>query len=608
MSIDDHCRLQVMGDIVVHVDRGARWLRLRRPARVIDVRAAADLDRAVREIEQLVRTHGYHAVGFITYEAGRAYGMQTCEPDATLPLAWFALFDDSNVGEVAEPVASAPYNVATLSPSVDRAAFDRAFATIREYIAEGDTYQVNYTFDLHGRFTGDPFSLFADLAATQRGRYAAYIHTGTHAICSASPELFFACANGVIETRPMKGTARRGRTRAEDEAASTKLRASAKERAENVMIVDMMRNDLGRIADTGSVAVSALFEAERYPTVWQMTSTVSARSSASLADILAALHPSASVTGAPKIRTMEIISELERRPRGVYTGAIGYIAPDGSAQFSVGIRTAVIDIASERVTYGVGSGIVWDSNPAAEYQECLLKAAIFDHRPQVFELLETLRWTPGEGFFLLARHLRRLLQSADYFEYKFDERAVRDALDRSVAAKSEPQRVRLLVARDGVFRIECAPLGPKTLAPARLGIAAAPVDPSNIFLFHKTSHRVMYVEAMQPEYDDVVLWTADGAVTETTLGNIVVEIGTRKVTPPVEAGLLAGTFREALLERGEVVEGRVTLDDLKSASRVWIVNSVREWWPADVHIASAAATTPIATSTATPSAAKRSQR
>jgi para-aminobenzoate synthetase/4-amino-4-deoxychorismate lyase len=571
-----------MADIVIHVERGARWLRLRRPARVIDVRDAADLDSALHELEQLGRTHGYHAAGFITYEAGRAYGMQTCEPDGALPLAWFALFDAANVVEIDEPSASAPYSVAALAPSVDRASFDDAFAKIRQHIADGDTYQVNYTFDLEGRFTGDPFSLFADLAATQRGQYAAYIHTGTHAICSASPELFFARADGILETRPMKGTARRGRTLAEDDAASARLRASAKERAENVMIVDMMRNDLGRIADTGTVAVRTLFDTERYPTVWQMTSTVSARSSASLAEILAALHPSASVTGAPKIRTMEIISELERRPRGVYTGAIGYIAPDGSAQFSVGIRTAVIDIASERLTFGVGSGIVWDSSSAAEYQECLLKAAIFERRPQVFDLLETLRWSPDGGFFLLGRHLRRMRRSAEYFQYQFDEPEILSALDRAVAAMAEPQRLRLLLARDGRVRVECAPLGPKSDAPARLGIAAGPIDPSNVFLFHKTTHRVMYADAMQPECDDVVLWTADGAVTESTLGNIVVEMGGRKVTPPADAGLLPGTFREELLERGEVVEGRVTLDDLKTASRVWIINSVREWWPATV--------------------------
>ena len=605
-----------MVDIVIHVERGTRWLRLRQPACVIDVRDAANLDAALREMEQLVRTHRYHAAGFLTYEAGRAYGLRTCEPDAALPLAWFALFDPANVVEIGEPPASAPYYVAALTPSVDREGFDRAFAAIRQYIADGDTYQVNYTFDLSGRFTGDPLSLFADLAGTQRGQYAAYIHTGSHAICSASPELFFERSDGVIQTKPMKGTARRGRTLAEDEAASARLRASAKERAENVMIVDMMRNDLGRIADTGTVNVTALFDAERYPTVWQMTSTVSARSSASIAEILAALHPSASVTGAPKIRTMEIIRELERRPRGVYTGAIGYVAPDGSAQFSVGIRTAVIDLASERLTYGVGSGIVWDSNVAAEYQECLLKAAIFERQPQAFDLLETLRWSPAGGFFLLDRHLRRMQRSAEYFQYQFDERAIREALDRGVAATSELQRVRLLLARDGGVRVECAPLGLKNDAPAQLGIAAIPVDPSNIFLFHKTTHRVMYADAMQPDCDDVVLWTADGTVTETTLGNIVVELTGRKVTPPVEAGLLAGTFREELLERGEIVEAPISLDDLKSASRVWIVNSVREWWPAEIvgkregppYMANAAATTPMSTSTATPAAAKRNQR
>jgi para-aminobenzoate synthetase / 4-amino-4-deoxychorismate lyase len=608
MSINDHCRLQVVPDIVMQVDRGTRWLRLHDPERVIDVRNAADLDLALREIEHLGRTRGWHAAGFLTYEAGRAYGLRTCEPDPKLPLAWFALFDPANVVDVDAPQPSSSYSVNTLAPSVDRVSFERAFASIRGHIADGDTYQVNYTFDLQGRFSGDPFSLFADLASTQRGRYSAYINTGKHAICSASPELFFRRAGGTIETRPMKGTARRGRTIAEDNTAARRLRGSAKERAENVMIVDMMRNDLGRIADTGSVTVPELLAVERYPTVWQMTSTVSAQTAASLADIFAALHPSASVTGAPKVRTMEIIGDVERRPRGVYTGAIGYIAPGSSAQFSVAIRTAVIDLEDGQLVYGVGSGIVWDSNPANEYQECLLKSAIFEPHPHEFDLLETIRWSPADGFFLLDRHLHRIQQSAQYFEYAFDMAAIRGALDHAVEGQPEAQRVRLLVSRNGAVRVECAPLGPGTGAPARLGIAAAPIDPSNVFLFHKTTHRVMYTNAAQPDCDDVVLWAAGGDVTETTLGNIVVEMRGRKVTPPVDAGLLAGTFREELLARGEIVEGRVTLDDLKSASRIWIVNSVREWWPANIYINNAAATTPSATSAAMPAAAKRSQR
>ena len=605
-----------MVDVLLQVDRGARWLRMRDPARVVEVRDAADLLPAVREVEDLVQQHGFHAVGFVTYEAGRAFGMRTCAPNPDMPLAWFALFDAGHVIEQHAPAAAAGYDVGALTPSVDQASFDHAFAKIRHHIGVGDTYQVNYTFDLQGRLTGDPMDLFADLAATQQGQYSAFIRTESHAICSASPELFFARANGVIETRPMKGTARRGRTLDEDERAARTLRASAKERAENVMIVDMMRNDLGRIAETGTVTVPELLNVERYPTLWQMTSTVSAKTSATLPEIFEALHPSASVTGAPKIRTMEIIAELERRPRGVYTGAIGYVSPDGAAQFSVGIRTAVIDLSTNALTYGVGSGIVWDSDPASEYQECLLKAAIFGKRPQAFELLETMRWTPAAGFFLLDRHLHRMRQSAQYFDYVWDEPSVLRALHRAVAGQTEPQRVRLLVARDGSARVECTPLGPKSIAPARLGIATAPIDPSNIFLFHKTTHRRMYTDAAQPDCDDVLLWTAHGDVTETTFANIVVEIGGRKITPPVDTGLLAGTFRAELLARGEIVEGRVTLDDVRNASRVWMINSVREWWPAELlgrpegphYMANAAATTPMSTSAATPTSAKRNQR
>jgi len=597
-----------MVDVVVQVDRGRRWLRLREPVRVIDVRDAVDLVAALDEVEQFTRDQGGHAAGFVTYEAGLAFGLRTCAPPSGLPLAWFALFDGSDVTDIAAPAASAPYEVRSLVPSIDQTAFDHAFARIRHHIGVGDTYQVNYTFDLNGELRGDPFSLFADLAGTQRGRYSVFIQTDTHAICSASPELFFSRANGLIETRPMKGTARRGLTLADDNDAAARLRASAKERAENVMIVDMMRNDLGRIAETGSVTVPDLLRVERYPTVWQMTSTVSAHSSASLSQIFAALHPSASVTGAPKIRTMEIISELERRPRGVYTGAIGYVSPGGAAQFNVGIRTAVVDLSTRALRFGVGSGIVWDSDPASEYQECLLKSAIFGRRPRTFDLLETMRWTPAAGFFLLDRHIRRIHRSSMYFEYAWSEADVLRALDRSVAGKTDAQRVRLLLSRDGTVRVEAAPLGPRSVSPAKLGIAADPIDPAEVFLFHKTTEREVYTHAAQADCDDVLLWTPNGDVTETTIGNIVVETGGRKVTPPVEAGLLPGTFREELIERGEIVEGRVTLEDVKAASRIWIINSVREWWPAEIYIATAAATAPTSSSSATATSAKRSQR
>ena len=570
-----------MIEALIQIDHGRKWLHLREPVRVIEVWRPDEVDEALREVERLTRDRGYHAAGFLTYEAGAAFGLSVSAPDGTLPPAWFALFDRAQVTEVDGPAASGSYDIGPLTPAVDLPAFERAFTTIRHHISSGNTYQVNYTFELTGRFSGEARDLFADLVATQRGRYSNFVQMGTHSICCASPELFFARHGAEITTRPMKGTARRGRTTVEDDACARELRASAKERAENVMIVDMMRNDLGRIAATGSVAVPELFAVERYPTIWQMTSTVTARSEAALPEIFAALHPSASVTGAPKIRTMEIIADLERRPRGIYTGSIGYVAQDGTAQFSVAIRTAVIDHASATVRFGVGSGIVWDSSAASEYQECLLKAAILGRRPQTFDLLETMKWTPDGGFFLLDRHLHRLERSARYFDYPCSTPDTRRALDRAVATSASPLRVRVLLARDGTVRIECAPLEPTT-APARLGIAPAPIDPTDVFLFHKTTNRTQYDQAKRAStgVDDVILWNPDGQVTESTLGNVVAEIGRRKVTPPVACGLLAGTFREQLLEEGVIEEGSITIDELRAASRVWLVNSVREWWPA----------------------------
>ena len=594
------------------------------PARVIDVGDPAELAPALRDVERLTRERGWYAAGFVTYDAGAAFGLRTRAPDGSMPLAWFALFDREHVSTTeARPLAAAAYTIAGLTPSIDQAAFDAAFAAVRDYIGRGDTYQVNYTFDLRGRFDGDAAGFFADLVATQRGSYSAYIETGSTVICSASPELFFARTGQDLVTRPMKGTARRGRTLEEDAQAAARLRESPKERAENVMIVDMMRNDLGRIADTGTVSVPELFSVERYPTLWQMTSTVTARSAADLASIFAALHPSASVTGAPKVRTAEIISTIEPRPRGVYTGAIGVVMPDGTAQFNVAIRTAVIDVASGRLTFGVGSGIVWDSQSASEYQECLLKGAVLVRGPQRIDLLETMKWTPDGGFFLLDRHLRRLERSARYFAYPWREASLRTALERAVSGQSAPQRVRLTYSSAGDPHVECTPLPAGTIEPARLGIASTPIDPASVFLYHKTTERTVYADAMRPDCDDVVLWNPAGDVTESTLGNIVVDIGGRKITPPADAGLLPGTFREELLERGEIAEARVTLDDLQSASRVWIVNSVREWWEAELrrpegvtddrpegphYMANAAAATPNSASAATPTTAKRSQR
>jgi para-aminobenzoate synthetase/4-amino-4-deoxychorismate lyase len=376
----------------------------------------------------------------------------------------------------------------------------------------------------------------------------------------------------------MKGTVRRGRTTAEDRFQQRALQTSAKQQAENVMIVDMVRNDLGRIAEVGSVEVPEMFSVERYPNVWQMTSLVTGRSQARLPEVFQAMHPSASVTGAPKVRTMDIIRTLEDRPRGVYTGAVGHVAPGGSAHFNVAIRTAFVDDAGT-VEFGVGSGIVWDSNAADEYDECLAKGAILGNRVRPFELLETFRWTSDGGFLLLDRHLQRLRDSAGYFGFEYSEPRIRAALNRAVANSSEPLRVRLLLSRTGETRVEQTPLLAPDV-PVRVQLAEDSVDSSDVFLFHKSTNRHVYNRRLRPGCDDTILWNQIGQVTEATKANVVVDLHGSLVTPPVECGLLAGTFRAELLSRGELQEAIVTTAELRQANRLWLINSVHEWRPA----------------------------
>lgn len=565
-------------EALVRIDDDS-WLLMADPIHVVEARTPAEVAGTIREIETRATAQDCYGVGLVRYEAGNAFGLRVREGASELPLAWFALFERSAVRSIEVPLSSGSYRLGKLEPSIEPHVFRTAFERIKTHIADGDSYQINYTFRLRGSFEGDSRSFFADLAAAQGGRYAVFLRIGPYAVCSASPELFFSRHGPAITTRPMKGTVRRGRTLQEDREQAEWLRGSVKERAENVMIVDMMRNDLGRIAHVGTVMVPELFTLERYPNVWQMTSTVTARSMASLDQIFAAAFPSASVTGAPKVRTMEIIETIEREPRGVYTGAVGWVAPGGEGRFNVAIRTAVVDARARALEFGVGSGVVWDSEWEREYNECLLKGSILDRRPSSFELLETLRWTPGEGFFLLDRHLGRLRDSAEYFGFDCSTSRLREALDRAVVSADRALRVRLLAAEDGTVRTELMPLD-RAAAPMRIGLAIVPIDPSDVFLFHKTTSRRQYERARRADLDDVILWNPAGEATESTVANLVVERNGRRVTPPVECGLLGGTFRAHLLARGDVVEERVRVDELRAASRVWLINSVRGWCPA----------------------------
>lgn len=554
-----------------------RWLLFENPRRVFIARHPAEVLPALRAVETAVKGEGLHAAGFLAYEAAAAFDSAcTVHSAGDFPLLWFGLYDAPAIVPPPAPPPEAP--CPEWRPVLDEAAFAAAVAAIKEAIARGETYQVNFTFPLRALFDGDPRAWFSALVHGQRAGFSAFLDTGRYVLCSASPELFFALEGERLTTRPMKGTAARGRSGAEDRRQRETLATSAKDRAENLMILDMVRNDLGRLG--GKVSVPELFTVEGYPTVWQMTSAAETRTAAPLPEIFAALFPCASITGAPKYQTMRIIAELEGRSRRIYTGAIGHIAPGRRARFSVAIRTALIDREKKIAEYGVGAGITWDSDSGAEYRECLQKARILEQRMPDFSLLESLRWEPQKAYWLIEEHLARLAGSAEYFAFPWDRQKVLAKLAALAAGlRACPHKVRLLLSADGGLHAEAAPIAPNPERPLRLRLAAAPVVADDPFLYHKTTHRTPYEKARcgVGECDEVLLWNERGEVTEAATANLVVELDGTRITPPVVSGLLPGTLRARLLAEGKIVDGVVTREALRRAGRLWLVNSVRGW-------------------------------
>jgi para-aminobenzoate synthetase/4-amino-4-deoxychorismate lyase len=566
--------------------RGGQALLCPPPDRVLAATRLKDVAGVLREVHEAT-TAGSWAYGYVSYEA--AGGLDERLPGAWSPgqppLVWFGLCTEPTA---VEPVGvPAGGSAATWRPDWTSAEHARAVASVREHIAAGETYQCNLTDRLRSTGTGDPEELYRGLVHAQRGAYNAYLDLGRHVVASASPELFFEWVGDEVRTRPMKGTAPRGRTTAEDARASRSLRASDKERAENLMIVDLLRNDLGRVAEIGSVTVEELFALERYPTVWQMTSQISARLRADvgLLELFAALFPCGSVTGAPKQRTMQLIGELEPTPRGVYCGAIGLVAPPGApfrARFSVAIRTAVVDRQTGAAVYGAGGGITWGSDPAREHAELLAKAAVLAAEPDDHQLVETLAYLPTAGLRNGERHLARMADSAAWFGFRFDRDAVSALIRHAVAGRTEAARVRIALDRAGDLAIEVQDLAPAGRGLVRLVVDADPVDAASPWLQHKTTRRDPYRvrAARHPEADDVVLVNQRGEVTETTIANLAVLLDGRWRTPPVTAGCLPGVERGRLLELGELTERDLTPDDLRRADGLALVSSLRGWRPA----------------------------
>ncbi|RPH92805.1 aminodeoxychorismate synthase component I [candidate division KSB1 bacterium] len=567
----------------VYVQTAEGWLCFYRPQRIITTENSNGVLHALEEVDAATN-RGLWAAGFVTYEAAPAFDAAfVTREKSTLPLLWFGIYNRAEKLDAFPTATEEPEFHPEWKSTISRDEYAAAIAQIKEHIAFGNSYQVNFTMRLRAAFAGDAWALFLSLIHPRESGYAAYVHTGNHVLCSASPELFFELRGEEITCRPMKGTAPRGLTVEDDYERKNRLVCSVKERAENVMIVDMVRNDLSRIAEPGSVHVPSLFDVERYDTVFQMTSTVKAWTREPLSKIFAALFPCASITGAPKIRTMRIISELETSPRGIYTGCIGFAAPDRRAQFNVAIRTVHVDREKGLAEYGTGGGIVWDSKTEDEFAEAHVKAAILTVRRSEFQLLETMLWRPGNGFFLLERHLNRLCASADYFGFHADREDIQNRLvEFAVTFAQQPQKVRLRLEQNGAISINAEPLANAGSRIWKIRLADKPVDVQDRFLYHKTTHRAVYEEARQtqPDCDDVILWNPDGEITESTIANVVVQKSGKLITPPIKCGLLGGTYRAYLLEKGRIHEDIVKKSDLPHVERIYLINSVRGWIPA----------------------------
>ncbi|KQY82008.1 hypothetical protein ASD35_07500 [Pelomonas sp. Root1444] len=561
----------------------ARWLRA---ARHEEVRAA------IAEAEAAARA-GAWVLGGLRYEAAAAFdaALATHEATATAPLAEFAVYD-----KAPEPWPDqAPAHTGLLDwhdPAPDANA---AIERIRGYIRDGDCYQVNLTARLRAAAGAlDPAQLFLALHASQPGGFSLFLlDAQTRAgAASVSPELFFdwrpvpgAHTSWLLAAQPMKGTAPRGRDRVDDEAAQAHLRTSEKERAENLMIVDLLRNDLSRVAQLGTVRVPRLFELHALPTVWQMTSTVTAvsRAGLTLADAFAALFPCGSVTGAPKVRAMQIIRELEPTARGWYCGALGLIQPGGVATFNVPIRT--VEFGDGQLTCGIGSAITLDSEPAAEIAEWRAKSRFLARAEAPVQALETLRLQDGVALRGDA-HLARMQRTARHFGLRLSLTEARTYLQAVAAACPDGVwRLRLTCDAAGRLSHTLAAFTP-TAEPVRLALADRPIvtrGPRAEFLAHKTTRRELYAGFAKPaDAFDVILWNEAGELTECSFGNLAVQLSGQWLTPPLASGLLPGVLRAELLAQGRVKEARLTRDDLARAEGLAFFNSLRGWLPAEI--------------------------
>ena len=536
----------------------------------------------LNEAEERTRRDGLYAVGYVAYEASHAFDRKFPKRHIDMPLACFALFAvEKSTTSLTDLYSPNEYANAEWHLLESRESFESKVDRIKSMIGAGEVYQINLT----SRMSNEGQVTLADFARwSQDMPHAVFMSGPEVTVCSASPELFFERENGVVWSKPMKGTVGRKPEALADEANAHWLQTSAKNRAENVMITDMVRNDLARLSSTGKVSVDELFGVERYPSVWQMTSTIKTEVSASIVDIFTALFPAASITGAPKHAAVDVIDGLEDSLRELYTGALGIIKPSGFASFNVAIRTAWSDLRSGKSRFGVGCGIVWDSDPSDEFEELQTKARILKQPDPGFHLFETMGVSDGKVT-RLARHLRRLENSAQYWSFAFDRQATESYLNELVSPidSTKHWRLRLQLNRCGALSHSLDPFFPDEAATdgksLPLSVSTTPVDSADSFLIHKTSRREAYDRAVAevPEGVSPLLVNELGHITESAIANIVYQMDGSLFTPPVTEGLLPGVLRDELIDEGTVSERSLPVSDIEKVESWWLINSLRGW-------------------------------
>ena len=547
------------------------------PVRTISAESSEQIAPLLEEL-RAAKEQRLHVAGYLAYDAGSALLPQLAAA-GNAPLAWFGLFEqfetistDAIMSKLPDP---AGVWLSSLRPGISRAEYSKAFEAVQDYIAAGDIYQANLTFPLSADYVGDPLALYAALRPRAAAGYGGVIWTGERHYLSFSPEMFFALKDRRVTTKPMKGTAGRHADADADLAAAEHLRTDPKQRAENLMIVDLLRNDLSRVCEAGSVAVPELFHIESYPTVHQMTSTVigTLPEGSDATDVIQALFPCGSITGAPKIRAMQIIDEVENAPRGIYCGSIGRIDANGDAAFNVGIRTFTLCEQQKTVSLGLGSGIVADSHESDEWAECLAKGDFAKLEGSGFDLIETMRFEPAQGILRLELHLERMIQSARIFGFEFDRHGVLNKLHAAIFHLNGLSKIRLLASQRGALAIEIRPL--VEVNEWRVAVTPLPVDPNDFRLRHKISDRAFYDEARKSrkDCDEVIFVGKDGRLTEGSISAIFVERGGKFLTPRLETGLLPSVLRREMIDDGRAEEADLNIDDLSDGFLVG--NSLR---------------------------------